>query len=362
MIKNSPGIAWAFLLLLTCLHCSPQQNTDEQPEETASTNLTASAPAIPVKTQKATQGSFALQTITSGKLQAAQQAEIQFQAGGTIQQLPITEGQFVQKGTLMASINDTLLQFSLAQARLNLEDAISQKQDLLVANGGQAGVDTSVSADKLEIIHMMSGYNKALQQIEQAEYELRRAKVHSPFPGLVAELEVRPFQSVSPGEKLCRLLNPNSFEVEFQLLEKEALQVRKGQSLKVIPLANESLSIPAFVQTITPIVNEQGLVTIKARLSQVPSSGLFEGMNVRVILEQHIPNQIIIPRSALVLRSGREVVFTYEPNEQLAKWKYVTIAYENEDQLAVSEGIEAGDLVIYEGNLNLAHDAEVTIN
>jgi membrane fusion protein (multidrug efflux system) len=85
-------------------------------------------------------------------------------------------------------------------------------------------------------------------------------------------------------------------------------------------------------------------------------------MNVRVILEQRIPDQVIIPRSALVLRSGREVVFTYEPNEQLAKWKYVTIAYENEDQLAVSEGIEAGDLVIYEGNLNLAHDAEVTTN
>lgn len=361
MTKYLSGF-WYLLLFLTCLHCSPQQNTDEQAEEAASTSSTVSAPAIPVKTQKAIRSTFALQTITTGKLQAAQQAEIRFQAGGTIQQLPIAEGQYVQKGVLLAAINDTLLQFNLAQARLSLEDAVSQKQDLLVANGGKAGVDTSVSADKLEIIHMMSGYNKALQQIEQAEYELRRAKVFSPFPGLVAELGVRPFQSVSSGEKLCRLLNPKSFEVEFQLLEKEALQVRKGQSLKVIPLANESLSLPAVVSTINPIVSEQGLVSIRARLSRVPSSGLFEGMNVRVILEQRIPDQIIIPRSALVLRSGRKVVFTYEPTEQLAKWKYVTIAYENEDQLAISEGIEAGDLVIYEGNLNLAHDAEVTIN
>lgn len=360
MLQNQPSSYLIFILLL-CLHCSPRQNTDTVTEDNTTNSTDTSVPPIAVKTKKATRTTFALKTITTGKLQASQQAEIQFRAGGVLKPLPIEEGQYVKKGELLAAINDTLLRFQLIQAQLSLQDAISQKQDLIVARGGEAGVDTSISADRLEIVNMMSGYNRARQEIKEAEYQLRQAKIYSPFDGLVAELEARPYQTVSAGQKLCRLINPNTFEVEFQLLEKEALQVRKGQSLQVVPLAKESLRLPARVTTINPVVDEQGLVSIRARLSRAPSSGLFEGMNVQVILEQQIPNQLVIPRSALVLRSGREVVFTYEPNEQLAKWKYVTIAYENDDQLAVNDGLEAGDLVIYEGNLNLAHDAEVKI-
>ena len=57
---------------------------------------------------------------------------------------------------------------------------------------------------------------------------------------------------------------------------------------------------------------------------------------------------------------NREVVFTY--NNQLAKWNYVTIAYENSNTYAISEGIKTGDSVIFKGNLNLAHDAKVILN
>jgi len=40
---------------------------------------------------------------------------------------------------------------------------------------------------------------------------------------------------------------------------------------------------------------------------------------------------------------------------------YVTVAHENDEQIAVSEGLEPGALVIYEGNLNLEHDAQVRV-
>jgi len=80
-----------------------------------------------------------------------------------------------------------------------------------------------------------------------------------------------------------------------------------------------------------------------------------------VVLEQAVPGLIVVPKSALVLRSGRPVVFTYAPEEGLPKWNYVTVAHENDEQIAVSEGLEPGMLVIFEGNLNLEHDAQVRV-
>jgi len=315
-----------------------------------------------VATITAAQASFPIKTITTGKLTSGQQAELKFQTSGLIESLPIKEGDYVKKGNLIASLDDTLLQFQVKQAYLTLEDAISKKQDGLGANGGIAGVDSAVSKKKLEIINMMSGYNKALFQIDQARYELERAKVYAPFNGLIAELEVDQYQTVNAGEKICRLVDPAAFEVSFQLLEQEAIRIKRGQQVEVRSVSNPKMALPASVTTINPIVNEQGLVRITARLKRIPSNSLFEGMNVEVIIRKQIPDQIIIPKSALVLRSGKAVVFTYDPPSQLAKWNYVTVAYENDESIAISEGINKGDLVIYEGSLNLSHDAKVKVS
>lgn len=82
-------------------------------------------------------------------------------------------------------------------------------------------------------------------------------------------------------------------------------------------------------------------------------------MNARIIIEKTLLNQLVVPKSAVVERSGRKVVFTYENG--LAKWNYVSIAHENETSVVIAEGLKVGALVIIEGNLNLGHDAKVEI-
>ena len=82
-------------------------------------------------------------------------------------------------------------------------------------------------------------------------------------------------------------------------------------------------------------------------------------MNARIIIEKTLLNQLVVPKSAVVERSGRKVVFAYENG--LAKWNYVSIAHENETSVVISEGLKAGAFVIIEGNLNLGHDAKVEI-
>ena len=76
---------------------------------------------------------------------------------------------------------------------------------------------------------------------------------------------------------------------------------------------------PPPVNRIIPIVDDQGLVILRARL-QGDARRLIEGLNVEVVLEQAVSGLIVVPKSALVLRSGRPVVFTYAPEEGLAKW------------------------------------------
>ncbi len=359
VINRTPTILWLPVLYVLVAACNAANPDPEAAAEADAPDEQRAENPIEVQVTAAKREAFPLRTLTTGALTAARQAEIRMKASGELTQLPIEEGQRVEKGALLAAVDEQALQLQLRQQQLQLDQAAVEKQDLLIANGGQANVDTSVSAEKLQQILTLSGYNQAEHGIRQAEYELSKAQVHAPFGGLVADLQMRLHQQVNAGDPICHLFDPASFEATFELLEKEAVRVRPGQTVKVRPLALPERTFTAKITTINPLVSEEGLVTLRADLQNTGRTPLLEGMNVEVILEQPIPDQIIVPKSAVVLRSGREVVFTYAAEEGLAKWQYVTIAHENDRAVAIAEGIEAGALVIYEGNLNLDHDARV---
>jgi hypothetical protein len=82
-------------------------------------------------------------------------------------------------------------------------------------------------------------------------------------------------------------------------------------------------------------------------------------MNVNVRVQKTLPNQLVIPKKALVLRTNRQVVFTLRDGK--AMWNYVKTGLENSTGFIITEGLNEGDVVICDGNINLAHEAPVTV-
>ncbi len=113
------------------------------------------------------------------------------------------------------------------------------------------------------------------------------------------------------------------------------------------------------------MVDENGLVKVKAVLKNGTSTTLMDGMNVRVFIEREVPNQLVVPRPAVVLRQNQEVLFKYTSGK--AYWTYVNILDENSHSYSVianpdkAASLVPGDTVIVEGNLNLAHETDVVI-
>jgi len=70
-------------------------------------------------------------------------------------------------------------------------------------------------------------------------------------------------------------------------------------------------------------------------------------------------NSIVVPKQALVYRSGRPVVFTLTGNE--SKWNYVEVGKDNGQEVEILKGIEPNETVITTNNLQLAHQAPVQI-
>jgi hypothetical protein len=87
---------------------------------------------------------------------------------------------------------------------------------------------------------------------------------------------------------------------------------------------------------------------------------------VRVLVEKDVPNQYVVPKSAVVLRDNFEVLFKIVNGK--AYWNYVKVVYENSSSYAViphpdknTASLAPGDTIIVSGNLNLAHESVVEI-
>lgn len=343
----------AFLFTLT--YCSSSQPTEED-SEAAKPSVSA---VLAVETYTAQRKAFRWLLLSNGRMSNQSASKINFKTTGVIAQINIQNGSTVRAGQVLAQLENHEQLLALRQAELQIAEARVEINDLLISQGGRKGDTTSVKADVWAYIKLRSGYERGLLALQKARNDVENMYLRAPFSGVVANLRAKPFNAASA--EFCTLLSQVAPLVEFAVLETELMAVQVGQTVVVQPVAFGERSYRGQVVEINPYVNEQGLVQVKARINGADKY-LFEGMNVRVQVEKGIPNQIVVPKAAVVERSGRKVVFTYAAESDtsgLAKWNYVTVAHENDTEMALSEGIKAGDVVIVEGNLNLGHDARV---
>jgi multidrug efflux pump subunit AcrA (membrane-fusion protein) len=123
----------------------------------------------------------------------------------------------------------------------------------------------------------------------------------------------------------------------------------------IIPFINDSTLINGRITQINPQVDETGMVKVRAEFRN--NGRLIDGMNVKVVIRKPVTNRLVVPKEALVIRQGKDVIFIRQ--DSLAIWKYVTVEFENSTSVSIKEGLEPGDLVIVSGNVNLAHETIV---
>ena len=80
---------------------------------------------------------------------------------------------------------------------------------------------------------------------------------------------------------------------------------------------------------------------------------------ITILAKRQIADKLIVPKTAVLPRQGRKVVFVYENGRAI--WKYVETGFENSREVCIESGLKEGEEAIYENNLGLSHECEVTL-
>jgi RND family efflux transporter MFP subunit len=268
----------------------------------------------------------------------------------------VKNGSQVQKGQKIAELDTYSLQNRLNQAKDALERSRLEYQDVLIGQGYKLDNPEAVPEEIMQLAKVKSGYNSAQTQFDMATYDLEKATLVAPISGVVANLFAKPHTLSSPSEVFCNIIDTRSLEVEFTVLENELGFIKMGDNVKIAPFSIPDLIVNGRVTEINPWVNENGMVQIKASVGY--HARLVEGMNVRVSTFRSAGKQWVIPKTAVVLRTGKQVVFTVVDGKAI--WNYVDTGLENATQYTITgETLKEGDQIVVTGNINLAHESPV---
>jgi len=311
-----------------------------------------------IKAMKLVRSAFAREILANGTVSASHKADLYFQTNELITHVFVKNGDKVSKGQKIAQQDLFKLNNALQEASDNLEKSKLELQNVLIGQGFSLKDSVRIPAEILRIAKTRSNYEQSHIRYEMAEYHLRNAVLYAPFGGMVANLFSKEKNLSNSSQPFCTVLDNGTCDIIFQILESELALVSVGDKVVVSPFSITDYKADGRVIEINPIVDTNGMIRIKADLHS-SSNKLFDGMNVNVQIQKIIPNQLVIPKKAIVLRSNKKVVFTVKQGK--AMWNYVTTGLENVDSFVVTNGLTTGDSIIYEGNLNLAHETPVTI-
>ncbi|GHV58946.1 cation transporter [Bacteroidia bacterium] len=351
-MKRTYWITCACCLLF--LACSSGKKTGE--EESVSIVLPDEITEVSALRLEYT--NFQHELIANGTVSARNKADLRFQTSEIIAAIHVKNGDRVAKGQKIAMLDPFKLQHALLQAKDNLERARLDLQDVLIGQGYSLGDSARIPQEVMQIAKVKSNYDQSANQYALAEYNLQQAVLYAPFDGVVANLFAKVHNLPDASQPFCTIIDNARPEIDFKVLESELPFLRTGDKIRVSPFSSGESSGEGLVTSINPAVDKNGMVMVKALVNN-PQNRFYDGMNVKIQLQRSLGRQLVIPKEALVLRTNKKVVFTLKNG--LAQWVYVETGAENSSGYVVTQGLVEGDSVIYEGNINLAHETPVRL-
>ncbi|MFP4022921.1 MAG: efflux RND transporter periplasmic adaptor subunit [Thiohalospira sp.] len=346
-------MAYLFLPALA-VSCQSPTKSDQysEMEKTTYRHKTPEVKAIVVQPDV-----FYQQVVSNGILSPVQKARLVFKVNENIRQINVKNGQWIQKGQILARLDNFNQQLQLEKAKNNLLKAEIELKDILFAHSPETADTAEINPEVLKTARGRSGYNDARFALREAEYNLEHSVLKAPFDGIISDIQVKENNYSAKSDYFAVLMDTRQMETSFGILETELEMIAVGTAVEVIPYAFPGKKFAGSIHEINPSVDDNGMIQVVA-IVQNPEGILLDGMNADIIVKKKIPGQLVVPKEAVLDRQGRQMVFTLK-NDSIAQWVYVETGLENLSRVTITDGLSNGDTVIVTNNFNLGHDVVV---
>jgi len=361
--KRRVIIAVVILIVLIWLSCSRKSSKNTGPEQ-----------MVPVVVAAVEQKTVPVELTSFGTVEAYSSIAIKSQVTGILNAVHFTEGQDVNEGDLLLSIDPRpseadlkVSQSNLAKDEVQLKNAEKEvaRQKNLLGKGFTSQDEHDNSVTVAESFRAAVGADKAA--VENAMLQLEYCSIRSPVTGCIGSLLVNRGNLVKANDISVATIKQIvpvyvSFSVSQQYLPdiQEYMSAGKLDVIVTIP-SDKQQKVQGFLSFVDNAVDTgTGTIRLRATFTNETRS-LWPGqfVNVNLVLTNE-PNAIIVGSAAVQTSQTGQFVYVVKP-DQTVELRPVTVKRTINNQ-TVLEGVKPGETVVTDGQLRLAPGVKVQIN
>ena len=305
-------------------------------------------------------------TITSDRV-----ADLSPRVAGLVAKADAEMGFTAQEGELLVSLDDTLARMDLREKELNLDAARAELANAKrryqeAVELGDANFPRSERENRETTYRMAEiAVNRMETMVETQREIVERHRIIAPFDGVVIEKQAEVGEWVQTGNPVLRIVDTGNLRLDIQVPEKQLALISKSKTVSVTIAAVPGGSFAAHIEARSPQIDPQTRTFQVRILLDNPSTLVQPGMSAEAVFKPNTddPSLFILRDALLRTAQGEVVVWVAESsgNSAKASRRLVQIGASSGDQIEVLSGLDANDLVIYQGNELLQEGQEIRI-
>jgi len=324
----------------------------------------------PVKlmTLDSTSSSFTMEY--PGVIDSLQSVDLGFEVAGQIIKLPIISGQEVMKGDLLARLDPT----DYKAAR---DSAESKRRSYSADHGRAKRIFDLGAGSQANVDDTMRDIQVAIENLKTAQKALDDTYLKAPFSGEIAEIPADNFQNVQAKEKILKLQDLSSLEIDVAVPERDIAISPPGLSVEELTqLLRPEIEISAVpgqrfpakykkIDSVADPVTRTYLATFS--FANPADITILPGMTAKVII--HITSEklpitgktgFMIPVVATAVdEQSNAYVWRIDPDTMQVSRMRVELGAMSGEKIRILNGLEQGDRIAISGVHHLREGMKV---
>ena len=331
-------LAAAGLIAVSLVYVGKASMAQEQPVSNTIVSETITVPlAVAVSAENDVKRVFV------GRLEPLRAVDLAFQVSGQILELPVSAGERLEKGALIARLDTTDFEMAVnrAQAAFDLDTSEFKRSAELADRG--AGSEAKLDTSKAELAQTEVA-------LREAKRRLAQTRIEAPFDALVGRIFSEAYSNTTPAAPIVRLQDVSEMRVYISLPEEIAALARtRAEDFSITatfpaaPGYEAELTLREFVTEADPVAQ-----TYKAEFAIVGELDfrLLPGMTANVVARLEVSGRtggVVVPVAAIDTTSAPEPrVWIFDESNGTVRPRTVRLGLPRENSIMVLEGLSAG--------------------
>ncbi|SLN72469.1 Macrolide export protein MacA [Falsiruegeria litorea R37] len=254
----------------------------------------------------------------------------------------------------------------LWRARLDRAKALLDKKVISQQKFDEATAElevaiANVAASEAQVVAREAGVLAARNEVSRARRNMERAKIHAPWDGVIARLNIREGKYVVPEDMSNRnetemtatfpvtLIDTSTFKVEVEVPMHRRTQLQVGNPAQILRGPMGVAPLEAHIHAVAPMLSP-GSRTVRVTLrTKATNPNLIDGELVQVKILRVAQRVPTIPVEALLYHDNQAKVMLVDPETGIVDERELITGIREDTVIEVKEGLSPGEIVVTDG-------------